>query len=1559
MPILDPELIAQLLNYQDDAPFADASFIVKYIKLAASFINRNAKTLESALQFENDLNYDEGTFSTMCTQRLPLKFKQNPRLNIYQQYYNVCSPFLKNRHIKPSLDGSYFIYKSHLKFFSPYLSHNDFCRWFFTTTSVAILCIKNAPSDNEFSIFSLEADILLSCGFNLVLIINCRAKPTNLYHILYLLSNHHFTEIHLFIPTPNTSFFHLLFKEFSATNLHGYLNIYTEYNSISSEKAKEFKKNPLIKLFNFSTLDITSIFFRGNTRKPTYKFSYCQTGFDSEYIFVNLSDVPLYDSDNEQDFIPSLFSGFSYGYILSKDFLDSNKFRVKIWYDDHESNDFLIKYINFEDLHTIKIQSYVNHPLYLARTKAETLFSVENLINEITEKINKNQECSQDAKKLYLLFSTPSQKISKILSYVSQCYISCVRKQNPNFFLHAMQIYTAYEACNFFFDQNIKHSGIIYQVETGEGKSCIICLIGALLALMKKTVHISSSNIALSIRDYYESYEFFQVLGLKSAVLLHYNEMPNLNNTKNDLAYNEKFFPKEFFDESLFKNSFNMNFPVCGISNENEFTKTRAHVVFSTFLNFESLYLRMMEHFPSFISKYFKQCSLIVDEADSILIDELTNGTILSRSMKTNANDVLFFIYQNRIANRTAEDVLSLVKKKFPKCKDLSIIDIKNMFAQIDLVNQEEFTNGKKYSIETIIEEEKVTIKSIYHNSKEAVGQAKKAVTKGLKKIFKRKSSSNNQDQNENQYPEDNQYTIEQDLQQCNDQSTQKLRISNPFKKKITTYKEIVPFDYDHKGVLEPNKEFSGYIQQFIAIKEMMNDRSNFDIRIKEVSMNYLYVSHPIFVGLYSRVCGLTGTVGTKFDKKLFMKQYDLITKKIPRNNANLRIDFPIFLCNTINERNQIISEEAIEISRRGNPVLIIFQDLNEIKAVFNILASRGIKNIHIFEGKNETIKPDIIAGKTQSISLGSNVCGRGTDIKNLTMPLHVILTYYTSNARIISQAFGRTARHGHHGSAHIICLRDQFISHMDIVNNEAIYTVLTELNSKNTLLKDYLDGFRRARSWIFAANLKKQTLTVDQIAELRDCKINVNRLKAFNYEFPLGMSYQTFLLIQAQKIFSLFNCPNCKYTWILFQQYLREMILEAWSLFIDHHELLYQEQKSEMPFVDYIQNYMQSFYRNLEIYLPSSNNLGIVETFMHIFRLVRIIFEEKVMKLFPIELSRYLKQNGKRDFCSFTLGFKPFSLMNNSGAKISSMVDDEREFIEDPELKYIRRQPNNVISILSITEKIDGLFNLICKKLNSIIGSYIGLKFFLRRTLGGCEFGLCFDFQIDNLLLNDGDCLIDKDPLLLFTISVKSLTPILAGILIIGLVYIASISKSISEWILAFPVKITRKLAEKTLKTLASLVVDSQIEKLCSVICSFLGKQVFKQIETMKSYDENLAKLLNLLLSFTSPKDFSKSADVVQQVFEGKVKMNFGFADEIVDGLPIHSFLKIGFLLLLCFASFMLNFYFHRRSIKYNDKKVAVQYDDKQNPEMALQQNEKIVKVENIESVDINFKEE
>ena len=182
-------------------------------------------------------------------------------------------------------------------------------------------------------------------------------------------------------------------------------------------------------------------------------------------------------------------------------------------------------------------------------------------------------------------------------------------------------------------------------------------------------------------------------------------------------------------------------------------------------------------------------------------------------------------------------------------------------------------------------------------------------------------------------------------------------------------------------------------------------------------------------------------------------------------------------------------------------------------------------------------------------------------------------------------------------------------------------------------------------------------------------------------------------------------------------------------------------------------------------------------------------------------------------------------------------------------------------------------------------------MRFFLRRTLGGCEFGLCFDFELENdnfQISNNSNCIVDKDPLLVFTISVKSMVPLLAGILIIGLVYIAKISATIAQFISCFNPDLALKLVKKTVKIIFDKIVkeaiQNQIDSFCNRIYNFLSNVVLKQIEFIKTRNKDLAFVFNLLLKIAINKDFSKSGDALNDLFEKNsfIKINANFCDQI-----------------------------------------------------------------------------
>ncbi|KAK8864795.1 hypothetical protein M9Y10_010320 [Tritrichomonas musculus] len=1491
MPILDPSLqcclVSQYMNSEDNGHL---SFVLRYLKLAYLEKMKSFTTLLAADVFKKDLKnwIDKGS---KLIPLIPEEFKDYNESEISDYYIYLYSKIdITNKEkLHKQHDGIFYICDDQFrtKFFQPFVIRPNIYSWFLSDTAVAILCIDGNRLDKEELILwiKLEIDLMAAVGFTLVF---CAiGNSRNNKYFLELLKDDQFAEIHFNNNDP--SFFKNMDENYSFLFKisKGYAYIYTiTPNEYSIEVKKKYSKKHHLKIISFCQDPIKS--FKNINLHFTNPFYYCQTASFSDYLCIRLSNVPIYDTEDDYtDLSPSETSGINISYIKSTEFLKWSQSRKEILFDQ-EFHHLAVKYVNYDDIHLIKPELYVKDTLSLANISQEKYQKILEIKPEIIEKIKEKDTFSKEKFRKWMV----TQKVlDDIIKYASYAYTFINSKNSNQFELHEAQLLTVIEACNNLIVKNTNSKGTIFQVETGEGKSCIVCLIAATLVLLNKTVHIVSSNIYLANRDYNNSFEFFDLLGFSSAVLLHKNELPfnMITNSDESNEYLKKFknpdyvnfskerYPDKYFGDNLFKNPLGMNFDICGIDDNNKKIKDKPNIIFSTFVNFECLYLKLFESSCD-ISKVFNNCGLIIDEVDSILIDEIENGTIVSASMRTNVAQITKFVYDLHKKGESYEETYLKVIKKWPKLGNLSKNDIRRMYEEIELVNEDEFTNGKKYSVEILPVEDEDLIKEM-----------RKKTLKYIMNIGKEK----------------------EDI----------IESTEPFK-------HIVPFDYKGKGILEPNKEFSGTIQQFIAIKES-EKKGNENLIIKDLSMNYLYVSHPVFASLYSKICGLTGTIGNKSDRLIYKEQYKLETMKIPRNKPNLTVKMPTIICKSFSERDKKIVSEVISFHKRNYPVLVIFQDLKEISKVEKLLISNGIQHINIFDGKNEIVGPEKIAGIKDAVSLGTNVCGRGTDIIASKYPLHIIVTYYSSNVRVMKQAFGRTARHGRKGTFRVICHKDQFLL-KDESSKEKMTNVINFFNIKNKMQNEFVNHYQKMNPWIFIGKLKKQDgLKSNQIEQIRKSRINVNRIVAYKYEFPMSMTYKQFLDLQAQRIFSLVNCPNCVYTWILFQRYLREMILESWSLMIKEHdqEFMYNNLGFDQ-YVEKLKERSKNLQNALDRYIIKAPNSNVVEVFLNIHKIVCQKYEADISDIYKNVFKRF--DTSKR-FFSCQIGFIPYSLLDRSGARIDAGNIGELNYITDPELIYERRNAKGPKFILSITEKIDDIFNIICQKINELIGSKIGLKFFLRRHLAGCDFGVCLDLEITKADLNNIDhyVLIDSDPLLVFSISVRSMKPILAGILIIALVYIASVCKKIIEWIAAMIPMLAENAFKAILKTIIKLGTCSLIDKAFDKINSFLINVLKKQIDYINNFDLSASSVLHYIYCLFIEHDFDKLGDEISKLIGIRVKMSPHFLRKMHDMTSYGKLIKTAVLLILCIGSFIINFYYHKKQIKFDDdEKTANEYD-------------------------------
>ena len=89
----------------------------------------------------------------------------------------------------------------------------------------------------------------------------------------------------------------------------------------------------------------------------------------------------------------------------------------------------------------------------------------------------------------------------------------------------------------------------------------------------------------------------------------------------------------------------------------------------------------------------------------------------------------------------------------------------------------------------------------------------------------------------------------------------------------------------------------------------------------------------------------------------------------------------------------------------------------------------------------------------------------------------------------------------------------------------------------------------------------------------------------------------------------------------------------------------------------------VNKLYNLLDEYLHYSKaNYNIIETFIRIHNKVASKYQSKIMSLFHQKLTNFIKKNGTKHYCSFTIVFQPYSLVYKSGAKINSIDGSDQD---------------------------------------------------------------------------------------------------------------------------------------------------------------------------------------------------------------------------------------------------------------------------------------------------------
>jgi preprotein translocase subunit SecA len=229
----------------------------------------------------------------------------------------------------------------------------------------------------------------------------------------------------------------------------------------------------------------------------------------------------------------------------------------------------------------------------------------------------------------------------------------------------------------------------------------------------------------------------------------------------------------------------------------------------------------------------------------------------------------------------------------------------------------------------------------------------------------------------------------------------------------------------ENTGRLMTGRRWSDGLHQAVEAKE--------GVEIERETQTYATITIQNYFRLYLKLAGMTGTAETEAGE--FHDIYKLGVLVIPTNRPVARKDLHDTVYKTRREKYTAVLKEITEIHGQGRPILVGTISVEVSEHLSRLLKKEGL--VHsVLNAKYHQQEAEIVAraGQRGSITIATNMAGRGTDIKlgagvAELGGLHVVATERHEARRIDRQLRGRCARQGDPGSSHFfISLEDDLM---------------------------------------------------------------------------------------------------------------------------------------------------------------------------------------------------------------------------------------------------------------------------------------------------------------------------------------------------------------------------------------------------------------------------------------------------------------------------------------------------------------------------------------------------